>query len=86
MSQPIICTQCGGGFEAKTITLQRPWGEELYEFENVPAFVCAQCGEIWIGAEAAQLDHFRTKCRPPNHSLWSRLGIGVICQQPHSEP
>jgi YgiT-type zinc finger domain-containing protein len=55
MNQPAICPQCGGSFETKTITHQQPWGEELYEFENVPALVCAQCGEVWLGAEVAQL-------------------------------
>jgi HTH-type transcriptional regulator / antitoxin MqsA len=55
MNQPTTCPQCGGGFEARIITHQQPWGEELYEFENVPALVCAQCGEVWLGAEVAQL-------------------------------
>ena len=55
MNQPTTCPQCGGTFEAKSITHQQTWGEELYEFENVPALVCAQCGEVWLGAEVAQL-------------------------------
>jgi YgiT-type zinc finger domain-containing protein len=55
MNQPTTCPQCGGSFKAKIITHQQPWGEELYEFENVPALVCAQCGEVWLGADTAQL-------------------------------
>jgi YgiT-type zinc finger domain-containing protein len=55
MNPPSTCPQCGGSFQAKTITHQQLWGEELYEFEQVPALVCAQCGEIWLGAEVAQL-------------------------------
>jgi YgiT-type zinc finger domain-containing protein len=46
VNQPTTCPQSSGAFEAKTITHQQPWGEELYEFENVPALVCAQCGEV----------------------------------------
>ena len=41
--------------EGKTITHQQPWGNELYEFENVPALVCRQCGEVWLEAEVGQL-------------------------------
>jgi len=55
MNQPSSCPQCGGRFEAKTITHQQTWGDELYEFENVPALVCTQCGEVWLAAEVAQL-------------------------------
>ncbi len=55
MDQPTSCQQCGGRFEKKTITHQQTWGDELYEFENVPALVCAQCSEVWLTAEVAQL-------------------------------
>jgi HTH-type transcriptional regulator / antitoxin MqsA len=52
---PDICAKCGGSLEHKTITHQQPWGGELYEFENVPALVCRQCGEVWLEAGVAQL-------------------------------
>jgi YgiT-type zinc finger domain-containing protein len=52
---PTNCAQCGGSLERKTITHQQPWGDELYEFENVPALVCRQCGEVWLEAEVGQL-------------------------------
>jgi Zn-finger nucleic acid-binding protein len=42
VNQPTACPQCRGAFE-------------LYEFENVPALFCALCGEVWLGAEVAQL-------------------------------
>lgn len=64
MNQPTTCPQCGGSFEAKTITHQQTWGEELYEFENVPALVCAQCGEVWLGAQVAQLIESVIKSHP----------------------
>lgn len=54
MNTPNHCAQCGGTLEPKTITHQQPWGEELYEFENVPALVCRQCGEVWLNAEISQ--------------------------------
>jgi HTH-type transcriptional regulator / antitoxin MqsA len=54
MNTPNICAQCGGTLEHKTITHQQPWGGELYEFENVPALVCRQCGEIWLDSKVTQ--------------------------------
>jgi YgiT-type zinc finger domain-containing protein len=50
-----VCARCGGSLERKTITHQQPWGDELYEFESVPALVCSQCGEVWLAAEVGQL-------------------------------
>jgi HTH-type transcriptional regulator / antitoxin MqsA len=55
MNTPTICAQCGGKLEHKTITHQQPWGGELYEFENVPALVCRQCGEVYLTAQVSQL-------------------------------
>ena len=55
MNTPNICALCGGKLEHKTITHQQPWGGELYEFENVPALVCRQCGEVYLPAEVTQL-------------------------------
>jgi YgiT-type zinc finger domain-containing protein len=55
MNQPSTCARCGGSLEVKTVTHRQPWGEELYEFENVPALVCAQCSEVWLSAEVARL-------------------------------
>jgi len=55
MADATTCSRCGGTLERKTITHQQPWGDELYEFENVPALVCRQCGEVWLEAAVGQL-------------------------------
>ncbi len=55
MRNPSTCPVCGGSLERRTITHQQPWGDELYEFENVPALVCAQCCEVYLEAEVGQL-------------------------------
>jgi YgiT-type zinc finger domain-containing protein len=55
MPNPANCARCGGSLERKNVTYQQPWGDELYEFENVPALVCRQCGEVWLEAEVGQL-------------------------------
>jgi YgiT-type zinc finger domain-containing protein len=54
MNIPNHCAQCGGTLEYRIVTHQQPWGDELYEFENVPALVCRQCGEVWLTAEVSQ--------------------------------
>ena len=54
MNEPTICAKCGGSLERKTITHQQPWGAELFEFENVPALVCRQCGEVWLDSKVTQ--------------------------------
>jgi len=54
MVNPTICGECGGGLESKTITHFQPWGTELVRFDQVPAFVCIQCGHVWLSAEVSQ--------------------------------
>ncbi len=54
-TNPTDCARCGGALERQTITHQQPWGDDLFEFENVPALVCRQCGEVWLEAEVGQL-------------------------------
>ncbi len=49
------CAECGATLEEKTITHTQPWGEELYRFVNVPAWVCLQCNHVWLSAEVSQL-------------------------------
>jgi YgiT-type zinc finger domain-containing protein len=49
------CAQCGSNLEPQNITHRQQWGDELYEFESVPALVCVQCGEVWLEAEVGQL-------------------------------
>ena len=55
MLDSATCARCEGSLERRPITHQQPWGDELYEFENVPALICRQCGEVWFEAEVSQL-------------------------------
>jgi len=48
------CAVCGGALEPRQITHTQAWGERLYRFEQVPALVCIQCGEVWLAAEVSQ--------------------------------
>jgi len=49
-----LCAVCGGELKATTITHEEKRGSDIYLFQNVPAKVCAACGEIWIDEEVLQ--------------------------------
>lgn len=48
------CYFCGGRVDTKTIRHVHQWGEKVFIFKNVPAEVCAQCGEIYFGPGALE--------------------------------
>lgn len=54
MNPKRLCGECGGTLENKVIAYTHRWGEQLYQFEDVPALVCLQCGHFWLSAEASQ--------------------------------
>ena len=45
---PGICSACGGKLSFDRVSLDHYEGEKLYIIEDVPAFVCQECGEVWI--------------------------------------
>jgi YgiT-type zinc finger domain-containing protein len=54
------CYLCGGATERRNVTAENWWGDELALVENVPAWVCQQCGEAYFDAETTkQLDLLR---------------------------
>jgi YgiT-type zinc finger domain-containing protein len=53
-SNRAVCAICGGALRETTITHEEKRGSQLYLFENVPARVCAKCGEIWIDEATLQ--------------------------------
>ena len=58
------CHLCGGKTEQQRVTAENWWGNQLALVENVPAWVCSNCGERYFGADICkQLDQLRRK--PP---------------------
>lgn len=54
------CYLCGGPMAFQQVTAENWWGERLALVENVPAWVCEQCGEQYFDAETCkQLDRLR---------------------------
>jgi YgiT-type zinc finger domain-containing protein len=46
--KPEECEVCGGPLELEKVNLEDFQGGKLYMMENVPAYVCQECGEIWV--------------------------------------
>jgi YgiT-type zinc finger domain-containing protein len=42
------CEACGGSLELEKVNLEDYQGGRLYMMENVPAYVCQDCAEIWV--------------------------------------
>ena len=49
-----LCPLCGGSKKSGKTTFSADLGNGVVVVRNVPASVCDQCGEAWIGAETAK--------------------------------
>lgn len=49
-----LCAVCGGPYRSTTITHEERHGESVYLFRNVPAYVCSECGEMWVEERTLQ--------------------------------
>lgn len=45
------CSVCGAGLRRETITFTQTVGDSVYIVTNVPAEVCAQCGEQYLSPD-----------------------------------
>ncbi|MDH7577537.1 MAG: type II toxin-antitoxin system MqsA family antitoxin [Bacillota bacterium] len=64
------CYLCGGETVKKLVTAENWWGETLALVENVPAWVCEDCGEAYFDAETCkQLDRLRKTPSPPERTV-----------------
>jgi len=43
-----VCQACGGPLKAEKANLEELEGGKLYLMENVPAYICEECGEMWV--------------------------------------
>ena len=58
------CFICGGKTTKKLVTAENWWGDKLTLIENVPAWVCENCGEQYFEPLVCEeLDRLRKK--PP---------------------
>lgn len=42
------CQACGGPLHLEKVNLEDYQGGKLYMMEKVPAYVCLDCGEVWV--------------------------------------
>ena len=63
------CPFCKGHIEQRDVEHVHRWRGELYILRNVPADVCAQCGEVFFGPAAlrAMDDVVTKKTEPEGH-------------------
>ena len=47
-NKPEECQACGGPLILEKVNLEDYQGGKLYMMEKVPAFVCQECGEVWV--------------------------------------
>ena len=54
LSKSKKCPLCGGALERGATVFTTEMGFGVVVVRNVPATVCSQCGEDWIGAKEAR--------------------------------
>ncbi|HVN67564.1 MAG TPA: YgiT-type zinc finger protein [Candidatus Sulfotelmatobacter sp.] len=60
------CEACGGELAPEKVNLEDYQGGKLYMMENVPAYVCQECGEIWV--PEPQMQEFEKMIETAKHS------------------
>lgn len=64
------CPVCGGKRVKDFIRYDKRWGNSVAIFENVPAEVCPQCGEIWIdGKTLEKIEKVFLKGKKPSYTI-----------------
>ena len=48
------CLVCGGRLKSRTTSFRRTTAKKMYFVDNVPAWVCTQCGEKYYAAETLE--------------------------------
>jgi YgiT-type zinc finger domain-containing protein len=46
-----LCLECGGILHVDEIEYNLEWQRNHYHFRGVPAFVCVECGDVWLKIE-----------------------------------
>ncbi|OGR56354.1 MAG: hypothetical protein A3I11_00015 [Elusimicrobia bacterium RIFCSPLOWO2_02_FULL_39_32] len=64
------CYYCRGKIKKKKIDHIHKWGDKIYLFSGVPAEICTQCGETYLGpAELRKMDQYVTSSTRPQKRL-----------------
>jgi len=58
------CLQCGFSTVKKFVTVENWWGDTFTLVENVPAWVCENCGEQYFDAKVIK-ELEKMKDKPP---------------------
>jgi len=58
-----VCYFCKGKIVKKKINHLHHWGSKIILFENIPAEICSQCGEIFLDPKTLKFIDNETKKR-----------------------
>jgi YgiT-type zinc finger domain-containing protein len=50
----MTCSFCSGELEERLVQHEYRWEGKLFVFEDVPAYVCRQCGEKYFDAQVVK--------------------------------
>ena len=65
-----ICYFCRGQVKKAQIQHVHRWGERIMVFEDVPAEVCQQCGEVYLAPQVLEaMDHIATGDAKPSATI-----------------
>ncbi|NKQ36979.1 MAG: YgiT-type zinc finger protein [Chloroflexi bacterium] len=71
----MICEFCGSETIEKKVKRLHWFNKKLYIVENVPARVCAECGERYFHAEVLdEIDHMLDE----DHEVMERIEVEVV--------
>ena len=64
------CYFCQNTIQTKKIRHVHQWGEHVYIFDDVPAKVCSQCGEVYFAPDVLDMmDKIATNETAPQHTM-----------------
>lgn len=64
------CYFCKGTIQPKKIRHVHQWGEQVYIFDDVPADVCTQCGEVYFAPDVLDMmDRIAMNRTKPQHTI-----------------
>ncbi|KFD41045.1 hypothetical protein HX99_05230 [Peptococcaceae bacterium SCADC1_2_3] len=73
------CFQCGNPTVKKLVVAENWWGDTFTMVENVPAWICENCGEQYFDAEVVkELDKMKEK--PPQAKRVMQVPVYVYGQ------
>ncbi len=76
------CYFCGGKTEYRKVRAENWWGDTLAFVENVPAWVCEDCGEPYFEADTCEQQD-RLRMAPPPARETVEVPVYAFSEESH---